>query len=166
MAAHVPCAACSKVDAHSAQNYLTKHISGPPHVVNRNNDIVGPTADGRRAHAQSRKNFVLRPETFRRSNLQLRGYQTHEWRRERDLARSGRREERWGRRLASLLGRARQRPHRGHEPSHPVAQVRIEGLHERRLLHHDDLPQSGEARVLGAAGIRMYYPLELRKSRK
>ena len=26
MAAHVPCAACSKVDAHSAQNYLTKHI--------------------------------------------------------------------------------------------------------------------------------------------
>lgn len=34
-----------------------------------------PTADGRRAHAQSRKNFALRPETLRRSNPQLRGYQ-------------------------------------------------------------------------------------------
>lgn len=50
-------------------------LSGPPHVANRGNDIVGPIADGRRAHAQSRKNFVLRPETFRRSNPQLRGYQ-------------------------------------------------------------------------------------------
>ena len=29
MAAHVPCAACSKVDAHSAQNYLTKHTWMP-----------------------------------------------------------------------------------------------------------------------------------------
>ena len=51
-------------------------LSGPHRVANRGNDIVGPIAGGRRAHARSRKNFVLRPETFRRSNPQLRGYQT------------------------------------------------------------------------------------------
>lgn len=33
--------------------------------------------DGRRAHARTRKFFVLRPESARRSNPQLRGYQTH-----------------------------------------------------------------------------------------
>ena len=30
-------------------------LSGPPHVVNRGNDIVGQIAGGRRAHAQSRR---------------------------------------------------------------------------------------------------------------
>ena len=56
--------------------------------MNRGNDIVGPIADGRRAHAQSRRNFVLRPETFRRSNPQLRGYQTQQRRRLRSEHRS------------------------------------------------------------------------------
>ncbi len=34
--------------------------------------------DGRRAHARTRKFFVLRPESARRSNPQLRGYQTQQ----------------------------------------------------------------------------------------
>ena len=67
-----PLASCVYPPSRPRRSFL----SGPPHVANRGNDIVGPIAGGRRAHAQSRKNFVLRPETFRRSTPQLRGYQT------------------------------------------------------------------------------------------
>ena len=40
--------------------------------------MLGQSRDGRRAHARTRKFFVPRPETFRCSNPQVRGYQTHD----------------------------------------------------------------------------------------
>ena len=65
-----------------------------------------------------------------------------------------------------VLDARRQRLPGGHELGHPVAQARLEGLRERRLLHNDDLPQAGEAGLLGPVRVGMCYPLETWKSPK
>lgn len=48
----------------------------------------------------------------------------------------------------------------------PVDQAGGEGLQERRVLRDDDLPQAGEAGLLGADVACLCYPLETRKGRK
>ena len=59
----------SRPSAHVLYPVHADHLpSGPPHVASRGNDIVGPAAGGRRAHAQTRNFFVPGPETFRCSN--------------------------------------------------------------------------------------------------
>lgn len=63
-----------------------------------------------------------------------------------------------------VLGEGHKRVPRGDELGHTVAQEGLSGLQERGVLHDDDLPQARPTGLLGAAGVRVCYPLETRKS--